>query len=85
MRGPGPDLFAPAAAMTLQGCTVIGKVHTQQLTLASDCLFIAALSAGDGWKAPLWAERRQQGCMRFCYVPPAARTPTSTTTKDPRR
>lgn len=75
VRGPGPDLFAPAAAMTLQGCTLIGKVHTQQLTLASDCLFIAALSAGDGWKAPLWAERRQQGCMRFCYVPPGARTP----------
>ena len=75
-RGPGPDPLAPGAALTLEGCTVIGKVHTQQLTLASDCLFVAGLApGGDTWKAPLWAERRQQGCVRFSYVPPNALTP----------
>jgi len=49
------DALAPGAALTLESCTVIGKVHTRQLTLASDCLFVGALAAGgDTWKAPLW-------------------------------
>jgi hypothetical protein len=75
-RGPGTDPLAPGAALTLEGCTVIGKVHTQQLSLASDCLFVAAFSpGGDTWNAPLWAERRQLGCVRFSYVPPGSRTP----------
>jgi ribonuclease I len=55
---------------------VIGKVHTLRLTLASDSLFVAQLaSAGETWLAPLWAERRQIGCVRFSYVPPGSRTP----------
>lgn len=76
LRGPGTDALAPGGALTLESCTVIGKVHTQQLTLASDCLFVATLDAGaDTWKAPLWTERRQQGCVRFSWVPPGSRTP----------
>jgi hypothetical protein len=74
-RGPGADALAPGGALTMESCTVIGKVHTQQFTLASDCIFAAELDAGDTWKAPLWAERRQQGCARFSYVPPGSRTP----------
>lgn len=75
-RGPGADPLAPGAALTMESCTIIGKVHTQQLTLASDCLFVAALtSGGDTWKAPLWTERRQLGCVRFSYVPQGSRTP----------
>ncbi|MDD5412822.1 MAG: hypothetical protein PHF31_15705, partial [Methylobacter sp.] len=74
-RGPGADTLAPGGALTLENCTVIGKVHTHELTLASDCIFAAELTTGDTWKAPLWAERRQQGCVRFSYVPPGSRTP----------
>lgn len=75
-RGPGTNALAEGAALTLESCTVIGKVHTRQLTLASDCLFVAALTNGsDTWKAPLWAERRQQGCVRFSYIPLGSRTP----------
>lgn len=75
-RGPGTDQLASGAELTLEGCTVIGKVHTRQLTLASDCLFVAALAApSDKWKGPVWADRRQQGCVRFSYVPQGARTP----------
>ena len=29
----------------------------------------------DPWPAPVWAERRQVGCMRFSFVPPGSRTP----------
>ena len=74
-RGPGTNLLAPGGLLTLESCTVIGKAHTQQLTLASDCIFVAALNAADTWKAPLWTDRRQQGCVRFSYVPPGSRTP----------
>ncbi len=75
-RGPGVDDLAPGGALTLDSCTVIGKVHTQQLSLASDSIFVAALApAGDTWLAPLWAERRQIGCVRFSYLPSGARTP----------
>lgn len=74
-RAPGADTLMPGGELTLESCTVIGKVHTQQITLASDCLFVAALAESDSWKAPLWVERRQQGCIRFSYIPPGSRTP----------
>jgi len=74
-RGPGTDSLMLGGKLTLESCTVIGKVHTRQLTLASDCLFVATLATGDDWKAPLWVERRQQGCIRFSYIPPGSRTP----------
>jgi hypothetical protein len=73
-RGPGTDELVPGGALTLECCTVIGKIHCGQLTLASDCIFISA-ATGNIWKAPLWAERRQLGCVRFCYVPPGSQTP----------
>lgn len=74
-RAPGADTLMPGGEWTLESCTVIGKVHTRQITLASDCLFVAALAESDSWKAPLWVERRQQGCIRFSYIPPGSRTP----------
>lgn len=76
VRGPGPDELQAAGGLSLESCTVIGKVHARELTLASDCLFVARLaSLGDPWAAPLWVERRQQGCVRFSWVPPGSRTP----------
>jgi len=75
-RAPGINELLAGGAMTLESCTVIGKVHTRQLTLASDCLFVARLAeSGETWKAPLWVERRQQGCVRFSFVPRGSITP----------
>jgi hypothetical protein len=55
---------------------VIGKVHTRQMTLASNCLFVSRLAGpADPWTAALWVERRQKGCVRFSWVPPGSRTP----------
>jgi hypothetical protein len=62
-------------ALTLQGSTVIGKVHSTLLELVSNSIFRAGLTAGDAWKAPLWADRRQEGCVRFSYLPTGAITP----------
>jgi hypothetical protein len=36
---------------------------------------MARLGDPDPWPAPVWAERRQVGCMRFTFVPPGSRTP----------
>ena len=70
-----PDL--PGGELSLTDCTVIGKVHPKRLTLASNTLFFARLgvSPGETWRAPLWVERKQEGCVRFCWVPPGAVTP----------
>lgn len=57
------------------GSTVVGKVHARILKLVSNSIVAARLEAGDGWTHPLHAERRQEGCVRFSYVPPGSRTP----------
>ena len=70
------DGLSGGGALTLQGCTVIGKVHATLLTLVSDCILWAGLAEADTtWKAPLWADRKQQGCVNFSYLPEGAITP----------
>ena len=61
---PQPALNAPDAPLDLQRTTVLGSVSGLTLT-ASDCIF----------DAPVTAVRRQTGCVRFCYVPPASQVP----------
>ena len=63
------------------GCTVVGKIYSELLTLISNSIIWAALSAADTaatpplWAAPLWAVRRQEGCVRFSYLPEGAIVP----------
>jgi hypothetical protein len=54
-------------ALTMQGCTVVGKVHAQVLTLVSDSIIWA--TASDGWVSGLIADRLQTGCVRFSFLP----------------
>jgi hypothetical protein len=63
------DNINGGGALTLTGCTVIGKVHATLLNLVSDAIFWSALAPGDTWLASLWADRKQQGCVRFSYLP----------------
>lgn len=77
VAGIDPATQRPLAggALTLQGCTVVGKVYASLLSLVTDSIVWAALSAADEtgtpplWSAPLWASRQQQGCVRFSYLP----------------
>jgi hypothetical protein len=62
-------------SLTLEGCTVIGKIHATLFALISDSIVLAQLAAADTWTASLWADRRQQGCIRFSYVPASAVLP----------
>jgi len=57
-------LDAPEAPLDLQRASFFGPVNGQSLN-ASDCIF----------DAPVQAERRQTGCVRFSYVPPASQVP----------
>lgn len=67
----------PGGELTLKECTVVGKVHTSLLRLASNSVFYAHLgdAPGETWDAPVIAERRQEGCVRFSFVPTGSITP----------
>jgi hypothetical protein len=68
-----PDGFAYAgdstgvagAEVTLEQCTVFGQLRTQLLRLASNSIFTASVRV----------VRRQEGCMRFSFVPDGSITP----------
>ena len=70
---PGPT--EPGAPLKVVNSTIIGKVNTLTMELASNAIFYAALLPGDLWPAPVHAERLQAGCVRFSYVPPGSRLP----------
>lgn len=61
--------------LTLTGCTVVGKVHATLLQLISDSIFRAGLLAGDTWTTALISDRKQEGCVRFSFLPAGAKTP----------
>jgi hypothetical protein len=69
------DGAGPGAPLTLDACTVIGKLHAVTLPLVSNAIVLASTESGDGWTAPVIAARRQEGCIRFSYVPETARVP----------
>jgi hypothetical protein len=69
------DGIGPGAPLTLDACTVIGKLHALSLPLVSNSILLASTESGDGWTAPVLAARRQEGCIRFSYLPEAARVP----------
>jgi hypothetical protein len=71
----GMDGTIGGGALTLQGCTVLGKVHATLLSLVSDSIFWAGLIGGDTWATGLVADRKQEGCVRLSFVPEHARTP----------
>jgi len=68
--GPaGATSPAPGAELHVEDSTVIGKVYSQVIRLASNTIFYAQLAKGDSWSAPVWANRTQAGCVRFCSLP----------------
>lgn len=71
----GIDGNAAGAPLEVQNSTIIGKVHTSMMTLASNTIFLASLEEFDSWVAPVRAQRLQQGCVRFSYLPPGSQVP----------
>jgi len=68
----------PAGTWRIENCTIRGKVNVTVLELASNTIFFSDLAAGDDpkiWPTPLFVQRRQEGCVRFCWLPRGARVP----------
>lgn len=61
--------------LKLVASTLLGKLATERVELISNSIVAARLVPGDIWPAPVRAERRQQGCVRFSYVPPGSIVP----------
>jgi len=69
------DLASEGADLHIENSTVIGKVHTRTMELASNTIFLARRARHDPWRAALWCSRKQVGCVRFCFVPNDSITP----------
>lgn len=69
------DDVSAGGPLQIINSTVIGKVNTTVMELASNTIFLASLSKTDTWNAPVQVERKQEGCVRFCYIPPGSSTP----------
>ena len=70
-----PDLASAGADLHVEDSTIIGKVHTRTIPLASNTIFVARRPRRDPWPAAIWSSRRQTGCVRFCFLPFDSVTP----------
>jgi hypothetical protein len=53
--------------LTVVNATVVGRIHTARLELASNAIFLAR--AGGPWIHPVISDQNQQGCVRFSFMP----------------
>jgi hypothetical protein len=60
-----PDRAIAPVVLTAARSSMLGQVHVHAIELAENCIFAGHVLVA----------RRQLGCMRFCYIPPGARTP----------
>ncbi len=65
----GNVLGSAGPQLHIEDSTVIGRVWTEAISLASNTIFVARLGKRDPWKAAVWAQRVQTGCVRFCSLP----------------
>jgi hypothetical protein len=70
-----PDGISAAGALTIVNSTVVGKVHSARLGLATNAIFIAGLGSADPWPQPVISDQNQQGCVRFSFLPLNALVP----------
>jgi hypothetical protein len=59
--------------VTITNSTLFGRVHVERMD-ASNVIFAAGSTAGDEI-GTVFVNRRQEGCVRFSYVPVGSRTP----------
>ena len=54
---------------------MIGRVHAREIGTISSSLLLATPAAGGAWAAPVRVARKQEGCVRFSFVPAEAILP----------
>ena len=67
------DGLTPAGSLSLDATTVVGGIRCTTLD-ASNSLLAASLPAGDPRPAAVFAERKQEGCVRYTFLPSGSRT-----------
>lgn len=73
MNQSSPDDTTAGGELEVNNCTIIGRVHTF-LIKASNSIFLAD-QGYSRYSAPVKAERLQDGCVRFCYMPLNSQVP----------
>jgi hypothetical protein len=63
------DGISPGGILSTTNSTIIGKLHTARLDLASNTIFLAQLGPADAWTHAIVSDQNQQGCVRFSFVP----------------
>ncbi len=63
------------AVLQVENTTIIGKVSTRIMQLASNTIFYAAPPNDANDILPVAAQRLQEGCVRYSYIPQGARLP----------
>lgn len=66
------DGSAAGGVLEIANSTVIGRLHTRILQLASNTIFNAASTMGE---SPVQSQQTQAGCVRFSYLPPGSIVP----------
>lgn len=69
----GLDEMTAGGTLHIANSTVIGLVHASQIDMASNTIFLARHKGQE--RAPVHVERRQDGCIRFSYLPARSRVP----------
>jgi hypothetical protein len=68
------DDVSPGGELSLDACTVIGRISAREIGLVSNCILLARRPAGDPLPA-VHVVQRQSGCVRFTYLPFDSLTP----------
>lgn len=63
----------PGGPLMIQEGTLRGRVHSELIREANSTLFVARTASPA--EPPVLAERRQEGCIRFSYVPSGSQVP----------
>jgi hypothetical protein len=78
----GPDRLAyadpaggPGGELSVTASTVVGRVRAYGMPLATNSIFLADPALDGDAQVPVRVEKRQEGCVRFCYMPREASVP----------
>jgi hypothetical protein len=76
-KAPGNDGDGkPGGILQVVNSTIIGKVNASMMELVSNTIFMARLKEkNEDWDTPVLAQRQQEGCVRFSFLPSGSRVP----------
>ena len=70
----GLDGASSGGSLQVEASTIVGRVHVDTIPLATNSILLAQPGASP-WDAPVLVERRQEGCVRFSWLPAESKVP----------